>query len=213
MAYTVLDLDTRQRLDNLCRLKARTRIITAMLPTVPTRVIEAHWFAAHGTAPGKGPAVSRPSSYLATMRTRLHASFALVTYLHTEATRINFIDAYISAYEIYAATFAQDEPKSFDWFHSLVQNYIDDKLALVICDCCDAQYIHNRADLVNDRNCPCHRLIVGKTDGRKGRRRQIQDIHDGTLDLFADSAMTPETETSTPGKPAAGDFDAAIPPK
>ena len=159
--YVLLDPDTRRRLDALCQLGARPRIISAMLPSLSETpsVINMHWRHYQGKAPKRGSATSRPTSFHSTSRVRLHSSFALSAYFHVEETGIHFVDAYIESYQIYSNTFADDEPESFDWFWSLVQNALDGHLTLVTCSNCGFKYLHNTDDLVNDRNCPVTRFI------------------------------------------------------
>lgn len=160
MTYAILDLTTRRRLDRLCELGARPRIISAMLPRLSDTIIRAHWIHAQQRAPSQGGATSRPSSYWSTLRVRLHASFALNAYLHLEGAQIHFIDAYIGAFEEYRAFFDEDSPENFDWFWGLVQNYLDDRIALIECSVCSVNYIHNPDDLKHNRNCPSHRYLL-----------------------------------------------------
>lgn len=176
MTYTILDIDTRNRLDRLCQLGARPRIIAAMLPSLPEAVIRAHWVHQNGHAPSKGPSTSRPGSYWATLRTRLHSSFALITYLQIEETSINFIDAYIKSYEHYTQFFARDNPEGFDWLWGLVRNYLDDRIQLIECKCCASQYIHNSDDLINDRNCPTHRYLLPEIEKRSAKPKQMETL-------------------------------------
>lgn len=164
MTYAILEMQERQRLDALCQLGARPRIISAMMPNLSNTVIRAHWLKAQGKAPKQGGATSRPSAYWSTLRIRLHASFALCTYLQIELTQAHFINAYLVAYEEYRAKFLHDAPECFDWFWGLVQNYLDGEIALADCNVCNINYIHNPSDLVNDRNCPGHRLLMVTTE-------------------------------------------------
>lgn len=160
MTYTILELPTRKRLDQLCQLAARPRIISAMLPQISDTIIRAHWVQAQKRAPSQGGATSRPSSYWSTLRVRLHASFGLNAYLQYENSQLHFIDAYVQAFEEYRDFFAKDSPENFDWFWGLVQNYLDDKIALIECGVCGINYIHNPDDLKHNRNCPCHRYLL-----------------------------------------------------
>lgn len=159
MTYSILELTTRQRLDRLCELGARPRIISAMLPQLSDTIIRAHWIHAQKRAPSQGGATSRPSSYWSTLRVRLHASFALNTYLQFEGTQVHFIDAYIAAFEEYRDFVDTDSAENFDWFWGLVQNFLDDKIALIECSVCAVNYIHNPDDLKHNRNCPGHRYL------------------------------------------------------
>lgn len=159
MTYAILELQTRQRLDRLCELGARPRIISAMLPQLSDTIIRAHWIHAQKRAPSQGGATSRPSSYWSTLRVRLHASFALNAYLELEGSQVHFIDAYISAFEEYRDFFDTDSPENFDWFWGLVQNFLDDRISLIECGVCSIKYIHNPDDLKHNRNCPGHRYL------------------------------------------------------
>lgn len=188
MTYTILDGDTRRKLDRLCELGARPRIIAALLPKLTDypSIIAAHWRYIQGRAPSKGGTTTRATSYLSTTRIRLHASFALATYLEIETTRIDYVDAYIKAYEEYLTVFSVDAPESFDWFHGLVRNYLDGHIDLVVCTHCNTRYAHNVDDLVNHRNCPSHKII--SSEPKKSKPQYMEngmlrpDLND---DLFA----------------------------
>lgn len=171
MTYTILDVPTRRRVDQLCHVQARPRIIATMMPNVPEAVIRAHWQAENHKSPSKGPATSRPSTYFSTMYMRLHSSLAIQAYLSAEGTGIHYVDAYIRSFEEYVSCFTA-EAESFDWFFGLVRNYLDGHLTIVKCSTCVTHYLHNTEDLQNDRNCPCHRVIpfVGKKQPKKIQR-------------------------------------------
>lgn len=144
-----------------------------MLPSLPEAVIRAHWQHQNGHAPSKGPSTSRPVSYWATLRIRLHSTFALLTYLQIEETSVHFIDAYIKAYEHYTKYFANDNPEGFDWLWGLVRNYLDDRIQVVECKTCSMHYIHNSDDLINDRNCAAHRHLLPEQEKKNAKFKQM----------------------------------------
>lgn len=152
--------ETYRHLNELCRLQARPKVILSLMPNIGETQIAAHWRAVNEKAPKQGPATRRASSFWATQRLRLHSSFALKRYTVIENSGAHFIDAYIIGYQDYLEAFAHDAPQSFDWFWGLVQNYLNEQIVMMECQCCKLPYIHNPQDLKNDRNCPSRRLFI-----------------------------------------------------
>ena len=160
MASQKLEVETLRRLNRLCELEARPPTILALLPNLKETFVKVQWIAIRGINPPRGPLPLKEDFYFASFQNRLEASFFVRVWQKLIDANFHYVDAYVSAYEQYSETFGPKRLMTFDRAWCLARGVSAERvrIMLVKCDACQSNYIHNRADLINHKNCPVCRL-------------------------------------------------------
>lgn len=186
----------------LCRVGARQPVIKALWPSFPDALLRAMWIEEQGRKPPPGPLPHDVGYYLSHNQRRLHASFFLQTFNQLRAAGIQSdTDALLGAYQKYTQVFAeegQDKLMPFDraWF--IYREYMSSKsICMVKCANCGISYIHDRHELVSDRNCPVRRAVpdyeqfVAYRKKKPFTRTQRQSVDGLKIALAGDASALP----------------------
>ena len=163
-----LEVETLRRLNRLCELEARPPTILALLPNLKETFVKTQWIAIRGINPPRGPLPLKEDFYFSSFQNRLEASYFVRVWQKLINANFHYVDAYVSAYEQYSEMFGVKRLMTFDRAWCLARAVSAERVRVMVvkCDCCDSHYIHNRADLINHKNCPVCRLY-GLRDSKR----------------------------------------------
>jgi hypothetical protein len=150
----VADHALLRQIIRLCEFGARPPVILALLHNANEAQVRQIWEQVQGHRSPRGKIAHTYRFFFTTHARKLQSAFIASAYSSLIASGVHYVDAYITAYEIYMEQFPEQQI-SFDRAWHLMRSVTTHEILMLNCGICSSSYVLPRDAMADDReHCP-----------------------------------------------------------